>query len=144
MANDQAKGDAARTGMPVTPSAKTFVAGPDIISQPRVGGGAYGENGYTGASSVPVNKQPISPMAASLKAAQEGTSPAVERARAIRGGDDWQTRDLRSKSDKNREPSPIHPSMKRRGVADGSPGATVPATTGASVFNPNSIRKPGA
>ena len=94
-----AVGDAPATGTPKTPAPKTFVAGPDIVSLERagIGGGAYGENHYEGSSSAGVNRQPISPMAASLKAGQddgEGLLDTIQKRGTAALGPDWQTRQV--------------------------------------------------
>lgn len=68
-----ARGNAKATGMMKTPKARVFTAGPDIVSQERgPGGGAYGENHYTGASSATMDKIPQSPMAAALRVGDDG------------------------------------------------------------------------
>jgi hypothetical protein len=68
-----AKGDAAQTGAPgFTPAPKAKPQPPDAISQVRNPTPAgYGQNNFAGRSSLNPGEQLLSPMAASLKAAQD-------------------------------------------------------------------------
>jgi len=74
-----AAGNAPATGMPKTPRGRTFTAGPDIVSKERgdLGGAAYGENHFTGASSATMDKIPVSPMGVALKVSDDGVLNAL-------------------------------------------------------------------
>ncbi len=84
-----------------------------------------GKQGFGGASSVNpgecAGKATIDPQASTdtvLDSLIRGGVAALDK------GDDWQTRKLDDTA------SPVHPAMAKRGIADGSPGGTIPAKNG--------------
>ena len=142
------KGDnQAKTGMPVTP-APTRSAAPDLISRIRdpQGGAAYGQNSSVGNPSViDPGQQLLSPLAHNLKESADDGESVLDQ--IIKGGAhsvdmgphpdvNWQTRTLPPDN------VPTHPAM-RPANAGGAPAGQVPSKLGESVFDPNSVRKPG-
>jgi len=123
---EAAKGNAAQTGAPgPTPAPKSKPTAPDLISQvrsPVTGGNRYGQNQFAGRSSLNPGETLISPMAASLKAAQddgESVLDAVISRGAKMADSNFETR---------AEPATPYPAahgMKHRTVNDGSPGDKV-------------------
>lgn len=139
--DEAARGNAPATGMPKTPAPtkRTTLAGPDVISQEKSSGGTYGQNHYTGASSTNPGQRVQSDMGNAIAVDDPVLDAMIAGgARNLHGANDWQERAVNANSS-----VPLHPAMSKRGPADGSPGGTVPSKTGASVFDANSIRKPG-
>jgi hypothetical protein len=105
-------------------------------------GGNPGKNGFGGPSSL----NPGERAGAATINPQAPTDAVLDA--VIRGGahgaqvsDDWQTRDLSDPHDNKHGRPPVHPAMASRAADSGSPGGTVPATTGAPVSAP--VRQPG-
>ncbi len=102
-----ARGNAKATGTPKQPRGRTFTAGPDLITKERGGngGGAYGENHWTGGSSSTMDKIPQSPMAAALKVADDGVLSALVAGGSAKN----KTGDLKSSQLRTVDASPLAP-----------------------------------
>jgi hypothetical protein len=141
-----AKGDAPATGMPKTP-APTRQAPPDAVMEIRnPTAQSYGENGPKNNQSRTNPGQIVeSDLARNLRESTDDGESVLDQ--IIKGGAhsvdmgphpdvNWQTRTLPPDN------VPVHSAMRPANTG-GAPAGQVPSKLGESVFNPNSIRKPG-
>lgn len=141
-----AKGDAPSQLGPTPAPVKPYQ---NPTMKPRDFKGGYGENNYSGPSSLP----PGQTMAGTGSLSDDLRGKAAESdagdllGEIIRGGTGRsnKTADLMSPQTRDIGTAgrvPIHPSMARRSVDEGSPGSSVPSALDKSDATP--IRKPGA
>lgn len=142
MAYQTAKGNGPSTGTPKTP-APTRPAAPDVISRIRAPSTlGYGMNDALNPASIDPGQQLLSPLAENLKASGDDGEGMLDRVIA-RGTAKGTAADVELQSPQTRAvddtPLPTAFGMRNRS----GEGAKVPATTGASEFDPASVRKPG-
>lgn len=140
-----APGDAPNTGAPGPTPAPTY-KNPSLA--PRDFTPGYGTNRYMGASSDTPGKTTTSPLADDLRrqAAKSDAGDLLGEIISKGTGRSNKTADLMSPQTHtvSAEPYPAARGMRSRTSDDGSPGGVVPSHCGTPVFDPTSIRKPGA
>jgi hypothetical protein len=134
-----AAGNAPATGMPKTP-APTRQAPPDAVTTIRNPTAQnYGENGpLHNASRTNPGEIVESDLARNLRESAndgEGVLDTIIK-QGVHTDLSWQTRDIAAKN------VPTHPAMHSAN-AGGAPARQVPSKLGESVFDPNSVCKPG-